>query len=59
MADVERKLTTIIAADVVGYSKMMGDDETGTLDNLKTCRAIIDGSIAEHHAASSVRPATR
>jgi adenylate cyclase len=49
MTGIERKLTTILAADVVGFSKMMGRDETGTLKNLKDCRAIIDGGIAEHH----------
>ena len=48
MTGIERKLTTILAADVVGFSKMMGRDETGTLANLKDCRAIIDGGIAEH-----------
>lgn len=49
MSGIERKLTTILAADVVGFSKMMGSDETGTLETLKACRAIIDSSIAEHH----------
>ena len=48
MTGIERKLTTILAADVVGFSKMMGRDETGTLANLKDCRAIIDSGIAEH-----------
>jgi class 3 adenylate cyclase/tetratricopeptide (TPR) repeat protein len=49
MTGIERKLTTILAADVVGFSKMMGSDETGTLESLKACRAIIDSGIAEHH----------
>ncbi|MHA1151471.1 MAG: adenylate/guanylate cyclase domain-containing protein [Alphaproteobacteria bacterium] len=49
MTGIERKLTTILAADVVGFSKMMGSDETGTLENLKQCRAIIDIGIAERH----------
>ncbi len=31
---VERKLTTILAADVVGYSRLMGEDEAGTLARL-------------------------
>jgi adenylate cyclase len=48
MPRVERKLTTILAADVVGYSKLMGKDEAGTLQTLKVCREIIDGVIAEH-----------
>jgi adenylate cyclase len=48
MPRVERKLTTILAADVVGYSKLMSKDEIGTLEALKLCRSIIDGVIAEH-----------
>ena len=32
---VERRLTTILAADVVGYSRLMGEDEVGTLAALK------------------------
>lgn len=49
MSDVQRKLTTILAADVVSFSKMMGNDEAATLAALKSCRAIIDGLIEEHH----------
>jgi len=49
MTGIERKLTTILAADVVGFSTMMSDDESGTLESLKLCRAIIDSGIAEHH----------
>lgn len=44
-----RKLAAILAADVVGYSKKMGEDEERTLRNLKLCRAITDESIAKHH----------
>jgi class 3 adenylate cyclase len=33
-----RRLAAILAADVVGYSKMMREDEAGTLDALKACR---------------------
>ena len=36
---VERKLTAILAADVVGYSRLMGEDEVGTLARLKADRA--------------------
>ena len=44
-----RKLTAIIAADVVGYSRLMGGDEAGTLAALKTHRReLIDPKIAEH-----------
>ena len=35
---VERKLAAILAADVVGYSRLMGEDEAGTLSALKTLR---------------------
>jgi adenylate cyclase len=35
---VERRLTTILAADVAGYSRLMGDDEEGTLAQLKVHR---------------------
>ncbi len=40
MADerVQRKLAAILAADVVGFSRMMGEDEAGTLAQLKTHR---------------------
>jgi class 3 adenylate cyclase len=46
---VERKLTAILAADVFGYSRLMGEDEEATLRTLTAHRALIDASIAEHH----------
>jgi adenylate cyclase len=46
---VERRLAAILAADVVGYSRLMGQDEAGTLARLRTHRReLIDPSIAEH-----------
>ncbi|MBA2623211.1 MAG: adenylate/guanylate cyclase domain-containing protein, partial [Chthoniobacterales bacterium] len=46
---MERRLTAILAADVVGYSRLMGADETGTLAALKALQTdFIDGRIAEH-----------
>ena len=46
---MERRLTAILAADVVGYSRLMGADEAGTLAQLKTHRQrIVDAKIAEH-----------
>src|SRR5215813_9551930 len=45
---VERKLAAIFAADVEGYSRLMGQDEVGTLHTLTACRAIIDPLIASH-----------
>jgi len=44
-----RKLAAILAADVVGFSKMMGENEDRTLSNLKICRAITDESIETYH----------
>ncbi len=45
---VKRKLTVILAADVEGYSRLMGVDEEATHKTLKTHREIIDGLIAKH-----------
>ena len=45
---LQRKLTTILAADVEGYSRLMSADEETTLKALKTYREIIDGLIARH-----------
>ena len=51
MADdrVQRRLTAILAADVAGYSRLIGEDEEGTLARLKAHRReLVDASIAEH-----------
>ncbi len=46
----ERRLAAILSADVAGYSRLMGADESGTLARLKTHREeIIDPKIAVHH----------
>jgi TolB-like protein/class 3 adenylate cyclase/rhodanese-related sulfurtransferase len=48
-AGVERRLTTILATDVVGYSRLMAADEVGTLAQLKTHRKeLIEPKTAEH-----------
>ncbi|MGC2826287.1 MAG: adenylate/guanylate cyclase domain-containing protein, partial [Pseudolabrys sp.] len=48
-ARVERRLAAILAADVAGYSRLMGVEEEGTLAALKACRHdLIDPKIAEH-----------
>src|SRR3984885_6806705 len=48
-ARVERRLAAVLAADVAGYSRLMGVDEEGTLARLKECRrALVDPKIAEH-----------
>jgi TolB-like protein/class 3 adenylate cyclase len=46
---IERRLTAILAADVAGYSRLIGEDEEGTLAALKALRReLIDPDIAEH-----------
>jgi class 3 adenylate cyclase len=46
---VERRLAAILAADVTGYSHLMGQDEAGTLSRLRAHRReLIDPSISEH-----------
>jgi len=45
-----RRLAAILAADVAGYSRLMGVDEEGTLERLKALRReLLDPKIAEHH----------
>ena len=46
---MERKLTAILCADVYGYSRLMGEDEEGTLQTLSACRKITDSLIERHH----------
>ena len=47
---VTRKLVAILAADMVGYSRLMEADETGTIKRQKTHRAeLIDPKITEYH----------
>ncbi|WP_314946324.1 adenylate/guanylate cyclase domain-containing protein [Bradyrhizobium cosmicum] len=46
---VDRRLTAVLAADVAGYSRLMGADEEGTLARLKALRrGIVDPTIAAH-----------
>src|SRR5882724_3115010 len=45
-----RRLAAFLAADVSGYSRLMGADEEGTLERLKALRRqLIDPKITEHH----------
>jgi adenylate cyclase len=46
--DTERRLVAIFAADVEGYSRLMGADEVGTLRDLTQRRGILDGLIASY-----------
>jgi len=48
MATTNRKLTTILSADVEGYSRLMGADEEGTFAALKTFRDALSGQIATY-----------
>src|ERR1700745_2057701 len=51
MADpmaVSRRLVAVFAADVEGYSRLMGADEVGTLKGLTERRAILDRIIGDH-----------
>jgi adenylate cyclase len=46
---LERRLAAILAADVVGYSRLMGEDEAGTLERLKSLRReLVQPKIIEH-----------
>ena len=47
---MQRRLAAILAADVVGYSRLMGQDEAGTRHRLKRLQNdVIEPVIAEHH----------
>ncbi len=47
--NVQRRLAAILAADVVGYSRLIGEDEAGTLEALRTHREeLIEPKVAEH-----------
>jgi len=45
---VERRLAAIVAADVAGYSRLMGLDEVGTARTLREHRAVSDPLVAKH-----------
>lgn len=48
-----RRLAAILAADVAGYSRLMGADEEGTLERLKALRReLLERKIATHMGAS-------
>ena len=48
MSNVNRRLTSILATDCVGFSSHMEKDEEKTLENLKACRSLIDPVIEEY-----------
>jgi adenylate cyclase len=45
---VKRKLTAILSADVKGYSRLMGEDEVGTIRTLEEYRKVVGGLIQRH-----------
>jgi adenylate cyclase len=45
---IERKLAAIFAADVAGYSRLMGQDEVGTMRTLTAYREVMDSLIGQH-----------
>jgi adenylate cyclase len=46
--EVKRKLTAILSADVKGYSRLMGEDEKGTVHTLNTYKEVMTGLIQHH-----------
>ena len=47
--EVKRKLTAILSADVKGYSRLMGEDEVGTIQTLNTYKEVMANLIQQHH----------
>ena len=45
---VQRKLAAILSADAAGYSRLMSEDEIGTVRTLATCRELVTGVIARY-----------
>jgi adenylate cyclase len=48
LAEITRRLVAVFAADVEGYSRLMGADEVGTLKGLTERRAVLDRFVGEH-----------
>jgi len=48
MAEAKRKLAAIMAADVAGYSRLMGEDERATMELLVVCRDVFRTHISDH-----------
>src|SRR5512137_1599492 len=47
--EVKRKLTVILNADVKGYSRLMGEDDKGTVGTLNAYKEVMTGLIQHHH----------
>jgi adenylate cyclase len=48
-AQLNRKLPGIFGADDKGYSRLMGQDDVGTVPTLKNCHQIMNAEIQRHH----------
>ena len=48
MAEAKRRLAAILSADVVGYSRLMGDDERATMNTLNAYRDVFRNHISKH-----------
>ncbi|MEE9197042.1 MAG: adenylate/guanylate cyclase domain-containing protein, partial [bacterium] len=48
MTELQRKLTAILSADVKGYSRLMSEDEAGTIRTLTAYRNVITESVESH-----------
>ena len=47
--EVKRKLVAILSADVKGYSRLMGEDEKGTVHTLNAYKEVMAGLVEQHH----------
>ena len=45
----ERRLAAILSADVAGYSRLMSEDEQGTIQTLTAYRSLISSLVSDHH----------
>src|SRR6516164_2906784 len=53
---VQRRLAAILAADVAGYSRLMGSDDEGTFASLKACRELIALKSKQHRGRTVNTP---
>ena len=54
--DTHRKLTAILCADVVGYSRLMGADEEATIETLNAYREVFLSQIESNHGGGFSLP---
>ena len=54
--DFKRKLTAILSADVVGYSRLMGEDEEATVRTITAYREVMTTLIQQHSGKSTGTP---